>query len=158
MKNKEKRFAEIKEIIKSSEVRNQEEILSILIERGYKVTQATLSRDLKQLKVAKISNMAGEYVYRLSQQGKHGGADLGKSVAFMTPNVRVSIQFSGNVAVLHTRAGYASGLAYEIDEKASDVIIGTVAGEDTIIAILKEGVSASDVRHVLSAFIPFLEY
>lgn len=158
MKNKAKRFTEIKEIIQSSEVRNQEELLSLLVKRGYNVTQATLSRDLKQLKVAKISNATGDYVYRLSQQGRHSGADLGRSVAFMTPNVRVSIQFSGNIAVLHTRAGYASGLAYEIDEKAANVIIGTVAGEDTIIAVLKENASVQETMQALSTFIPMLEY
>lgn len=154
MKNKTKRFAAIKEVIQTSDVGNQEDLLKLLSDRGFEVTQATLSRDLKQLKVAKITNASGEYVYRLSQQTKGSEA---KPSSFVSPSVHVSIDFSGNVAVLHTRAGYASGLAYEIDEKGGDVVIGTVAGEDTIIAVMKENVSKERVIQVLSGFIPSLE-
>ncbi|HOI27124.1 MAG TPA: hypothetical protein PLN63_03910 [Paludibacteraceae bacterium] len=154
MKNKTKRFGAIKEIIQTSNVGNQEDLLNLLSDRGFEVTQATLSRDLKQLKVAKITNASGEYVYRLSQPTKGGEP---KQNSFVSPNVHVTILFSGNVAVLRTRAGYASGLAYEIDEKGSEVIIGTVAGEDTIIAVMKENVSKERVKKVLSEFIPSLE-
>lgn len=154
VKNKTKRFAVIKELIQTTEVGNQEDLLRMLSTKGFDVTQATLSRDLKQLKVAKITNASGEYVYRLSQSAI---AMDSKQDAFASSSSHVTMDISGNIAVLHTRAGYASGLAYEIDDKASDVIIGTVAGEDTIIAVMREGVSLEKVKSVLSGFIPSLE-
>lgn len=155
MKNKAKRFAVIKELIQTTEVGNQEDLLRMLSAKGFDVTQATLSRDLKQLKVAKITNALGEYVYRLSQQPSMPME--AKQGSFVSPNVHVAMDVSGNIVVLHTRAGYASGLAYEIDDKASDVIIGTVAGEDTIIAVMREGVALERVKAVLSGFIPSLD-
>lgn len=155
MKNKAKRFAAIKELIQTTEVGNQEDLLRMLSTKGFDVTQATLSRDLKQLKVAKITNAMGEYVYRLSQQPAMSAEP--KQGSYVSPNVHVTMDVSGNIVVLHTRAGYASGLAYEIDDKASDVIIGTVAGEDTIIAVMREGATIDKVKSVLSGFIPSLE-
>lgn len=156
VKNKAKRFAAIKELIQTSEVGNQEDLLRMLSTKGFDVTQATLSRDLKQLKVAKITNALGEYVYRLSQQATIPTDS--RQGSFVSPNIHVTMDISGNIVVLHTRAGYASGLAYEIDDKASDVIIGTVAGEDTIIAVMREGVTIEKVKSVLSGFIPSLEF
>ena len=136
MKNKIKRFATIKEIIATSIVGSQEELLQRLAERGFTLTQATLSRDLKQMKVAKTPDVSGQYIYRLP-------AELGPSV-----------DFSGNNMVIHTKSGYASSLAYEIDERVPKIIIGTVAGEDTVIGVIKEGYSHEEVYNALSEFIP----
>lgn len=153
MKNKTKRLNAIKEIITNSIVGSQEELLQLLQEKGYHLTQATLSRDLKYLKVAKTSNASGEYVYQLAPQIKE--REEKKSV-FTVGNILRSVIFSGNIAVLHTRPGYASSLAYEVDENGKDVIIGTVAGDDTIIAVIKENVTREEVMENLSAFIPEL--
>ena len=153
MKNKTKRLTAIKEIITNSVVGSQEELLQLLTERGYELTQATLSRDLKYLKVAKTSNSSGEYVYRLAPQEKERD---GKTSVFTSGNILRSIGFSVNIAVLHTRPGYASSLAYEVDENGKDVFIGTVAGDDTIIAVLRENVTREEVMKNLSAFIPGL--
>ena len=59
--------------------------------------------------------------------------------------------------MLHTRSGYASSLAYEIDERIPSVIIGTVAGEDTIIGVIKEGLTKKEVFDALASFIPTLK-
>jgi len=153
VKNKTKRLAAIKDIIANSIVGSQEELLQLLSEKGYQLTQATLSRDLKYLKVAKTSNASGEYIYQLSPQEKERETKTG---VFISGNVLKSVDFSGNIAVLHTRPGFASGLACEIDENGKEAFIGTVAGDDTIIAVIRENVTKDEVIKTLSAFIPDL--
>lgn len=155
MKNKVKRFVAIQEIISTTVVGSQEELLQKLSEQGFELTQATLSRDLKQLKVSKTTNSKGEYIYQLparsiAEEGKHFSNDFARG------NTVLSTEFSGNIVVVHTRPGYASSLAYEIDEMAKDTIIGTVAGEDTIIAVIKEGKTREDVTNSLAQLIPSL--
>ena len=150
MKNKTKRLTAIKEIITGSVVGSQEELLQLLSERGYELTQATLSRDLKYLKVAKTTNASGEYVYQLTPQEKEREEKTG---VFTSGNILQSIDFSGNIAVLHTRPSYASSLAYEIDENGKEVFLGTVAGDDTIIAVIRENVTHDEVMKNLSTFI-----
>ena len=154
MKNKTKRLTAIKEIITNSVVGSQEELLQLLLEKGYELTQATLSRDLKYLKVAKTSNASGEYVYRLAPQEK----EREERISVLTSgNILQSVDFSGNIAVLHTRPSYASSLACEVDENGKDVFIGTVAGDDTIIAVIRENVTHEEVMKNLSTFIPGLK-
>jgi transcriptional regulator of arginine metabolism len=148
MKNKTKRLTAIKEIITNSVVGSQEELLQLLLEKGYELTQATLSRDLKYLKVAKTSNASGEYLYQLTPQEK----ERERKTSVFTGNILQSIDFSGNIAVLHTRPGYASSLAYEVDENGKDVFIGTVAGDDTVIAVIRENVTREEVMKNLSVF------
>ena len=153
MKNKIKRLSAIREIISGSVVGSQEELLQLLLEKGYELTQATLSRDLKYLKVAKTSNASGEYVYQLAPQVKEREE---KTSVFASGNILRSVSFSGNIAVLHTRPGYASSLASEIDENGKEVFLGTVAGDDTIIAVIRESVTRDEVLKNLSTFIPDL--
>ncbi len=155
MKNKIKRLSAIREIISGSVVGSQEELLQLLLEKGYELTQATLSRDLKYLKVAKTSNASGEYVYQLTPQVKEREE---KTSVFASGNILRSVSFSGNIAVLHTRPGYASAssLASEIDENGKEVFLGTVAGDDTIIAVIRESVTRDEVLKNLSTFIPDL--
>lgn len=155
MKNKVKRITAIKEIISTTEIGSQEELLHSLAERGFELTQGTLSRDMKQLKVVKTTNSLGMYVYKLPQQQE----TVAEVVVERTTldSVLVSLDFSSNIVVIHTRPGYASSMAYEIDVQASDVILGTVAGDDTIIAVKREELSQKDVIDALSRFIPSLK-
>jgi transcriptional regulator of arginine metabolism len=155
MKNKVKRITAIKEIISTTEIGSQEELLHSLAERGFELTQGTLSRDMKQLKVVKTTNSSGMYVYKLPQQQE----TVAEVVVERTTldSVLVSLDFSSNIVVIHTRPGYASSMAYEIDVQASDVILGTVAGDDTIIAVKREELSQKDVIDALSRFIPSLK-
>ena len=155
MKNKVKRITAIKEIISTTEIGSQEELLHSLAERCFELTQGTLSRDMKQLKVVKTTNSSGMYVYKLPQQQE----TVAEVVVERTTldSVLVSLDFSSNIVVIHTRPGYASSMAYEIDVQASDVILGTVAGDDTIIAVKREELSQKDVIDALSRFIPSLK-
>lgn len=125
MKSKNSRLDAIKLIISSKEIGSQDELLQELSKEGYVLTQATLSRDLKQLKVAKAASMNGNYVYVLPNNTMYKRMTEQHSVhEMMRYNGFVSIEFSANLAVIRTRPGYASSLAYDIDSKEFDEILG----------------------------------
>ena len=150
MKNKTSRLDSIKMIISSKEIGSQEELLQELAKEGFQLTQATLSRDLKQLKVAKAASMNGNYVYVLPNNTMykrmtepHSASEMLRHNGFM------SIEFSSNLAVIRTRPGYASSLAYDIDNNNFPEILGTIAGDDTIILVLSEGSSRGSIKNKL---------
>ncbi|MBE6276190.1 MAG: arginine repressor [Bacteroides sp.] len=158
MKSKNSRLDAIKIIISSKEIGSQDELLHELQKEGFRLTQATLSRDLKQLKVAKAASMNGNYVYvlpnntmykRMTEQ--HTAAELLMHSGF------VSIEFSANLAVIKTRPGYASSLAYDIDNRNFYEILGTIAGDDTILLVMREGCTRTSVKNALSLIIPNIQ-
>ena len=113
----------------------------MLRKEGFTLTQATLSRDLKQLKVAKAASMNGKYVYVLPNETMYRRSHKPLSAGEMLSNPGfLSINFSGNLGVIKTRPGYASSIAYNIDNSNVPEILGTIAGDDTIIIVLREGV------------------
>lgn len=141
MKTKDRRLEAIKMIISGKEVGSQEEVLNELRKEGFTLTQATLSRDLKQLKVAKAASMNGKYVYVLPNETMYRRSHKPLSAGEMLSNPGfLSIYFSGNLGVIKTRPGYASSIAYNIDNSNVPEILGTIAGDDTIIIVLREGV------------------
>ena len=155
MKVKTNRLETLKLLISSGEYGSQEEVLTALKKEGFTLTQATLSRDLKQLKVAKAASMNGKYVYVLPNETmyKRIHKPLSAAEMMMTPGF-ISINFSGNIAVIKTRPGYASSIAYNIDASNLPEILGTIAGDDTIIIVIKEGVSHEEVTESLSQLMP----
>lgn len=154
MKVKTQRLATIKSIINSQNVSSQEELLSLLEKEGFMTTQATLSRDLKFLKVAKVPHSELGYVYELPQ-------GLAKTIEDVHEDFPVSgvesIDFSGNMAVIKTRPGFANSIASVIDSHDPYEILGTIAGDDTILLINREGISKGHIIEVLSLFIPGLK-
>lgn len=158
MKNKSNRLDAIKMIISSKEVGSQDELLQELYREGFALTQATLSRDLKQLKVAKAASMNGNYVYVLPNNTMYKRmTDSHNVTEMLMHNGFISIEFSGNIAVIKTRPGYASSLAYDIDMLNLHEILGTIAGDDTIILVLREGITRSSVKLSLSRIIPNIQ-
>ena len=145
----------LKMLISSMELGSQEEVLRALEKEGFKLTQATLSRDLKQLKVAKAASMNGEYVDVLPNETMYKRVSTPRSVMEMLQTSGfVSINFSGNMGVIKTRPGYASSIAYNIDNSAIPEIIGTIAGDDTIFIVIKQGTREEQVIDGLSMVIP----
>ena len=113
-----------------------------------------MSRDLKQLKVAKAANMNGKYVYVLPNNIMYKRSnDQSASEMLMTSGF-VSLHFSKNIAVIRTRPGYASSMAYDIDNRECPAILGTIAGDDTIMLVVHEAASHDEVRSFLSQIIP----
>ena len=155
MKVKNDRLEALRMIISSQELGSQDELLTALKKEGFQLTQATLSRDLKQLKVAKAASMRGNYVYVLPNDTMYKRVNTPHSVREMmqVPGF-ISINFSGNMGVIKTRPGYASSIAYNIDNNHIEEIIGTIAGDDTIFIVIKQGVSKEEVVKALSEVVP----
>ena len=155
MKVKNNRLEALRLIISSQQVGSQDELLSALQKEGFKLTQATLSRDLKQLKVAKAASMSGNYVYVLPNETMYKRVSSPNSIREMmkVPGF-ISINFSGNMGVIKTRPGYASSIAWNIDNSDIPEIIGTIAGDDTIFIVIKEGVHNQEVTRALGDVIP----
>ena len=150
MRFKNDRLEAIKLLISSQEIGSQKELLEALEAEGFIVTQATLSRDLKQLKVAKAASMNGRYVYVLPNETMYRRVQkpLPTREMMLTPGF-LSIQFSGNIGVIKTRPGYASSIAYNIDNSNIPEILGTIAGDDTIMIVVTEGVQEFEIIDLL---------
>lgn len=142
-------------IISSQELGSQDELLEALQKEGFKLTQATLSRDLKQLKVAKAATMNGNYVYVLPNVTMCKRVSTPQQIREMmqVPGF-LSINFSGNMGVIKTRPGYASSIAYNIDNNDIPQIIGTIAGDDTIFIVIRQGVTDNEVIEALNDVVP----
>lgn len=155
MKIKNSRLETLRMLISSKELCSQEEVLSALKEEGFKLTQATLSRDLKQLKVAKAASMNGKYFYVLPNNTMYRRVTTPKAAREMLLSSGfLSINFTGQLGVIKTRPGYASSIAYNIDSSNMESVLGTIAGDDTIFIAVKEGVRHEDVIDELSEVIP----
>ena len=155
MKVKTIRLEALRLIISSQQLGSQDELLNALQKEGFKLTQATLSRDLKQLKVAKAASMSGNYVYVLPNETMYKRVSTPNSIREMmrVPGF-ISINFSGNMGIIKTRPGYASSIAWNIDNSDVPEILGTIAGDDTIFIVIKEGVKHKDVVEALSDVVP----
>ncbi|MCX6222085.1 MAG: arginine repressor [Bacteroidia bacterium] len=159
MKNKEERFELIKQIISGEVISNQDDLQLRLHAKGMEVTQATLSRDLKLLQVIKVSDAKAGYAYRLpshdllySSQNESTSSRLN----FLADGV-LGIEFSGNLGVIKTLPGFASSTALAIDESGCKEILGTIAGDDTILVVIRDGVGRNDVTRALVGIMPKLE-
>lgn len=139
MSNRMQRLEVLRVILGSRDMGSHEEILRELEKNGWKVTQATLSRDLSKLHAAKVLGDDG-YRYILPDSPYYRRTVKPHVVPQYLRNTGYkSIAFSGNLAVLHTRAGYAAGLASDIDAHNLDSVAGTIAGDDTILVVISEG-------------------
>jgi transcriptional regulator of arginine metabolism len=155
MKIKNNRLEALRLIISSQQLGSQDELLNALQKEGFKLTQATLSRDLKQLKVAKAASMSGNYVYVLPNETMYKRVSTPNSIREMmkVPGF-VSINFSGNLGIIKTRPGYASSIAWNIDNSDVPEILGTIAGDDTIFIVIKEGIKHQEIVDALSDIVP----
>lgn len=144
MSAKKQRLSAIENILRSEIIRSQDDLQKSLINKGFEVTQATLSRDVRQLKIVKTHQREGFYRYILP--------DMASSELLLpTPLIEVStIAFSGNLVVIKTHPGYAMGIASEIDKRSIEEILGTIAGDDTILVIQREGYSRLQIKDALS--------
>jgi len=146
MSVKNTRLDAIREIISGQKITCQEELLDALSEKGYKLTQGTLSRDLKQMKVAKAASVVGKSYYVLPSNTMYKRVKDNNFVEPRHADGFVSLRFSGNIAVLKTMPGYASRMAYDIDNANLEHVLGTIAGDDTIMIVLEEGAPKEVVR------------
>ena len=139
-----KRHNEIVELIKTREVGTQEELLELLKEKGYDVTQATISRDIRELNLTKV-NVNGRQKYVIIQ--KDDG--VGDKYVRVLKEGFVSMMPSGNLIVLKTVVGMAMAVATAIDALEINEIIGCIAGDDTIFIAVSENSHTMDVMNKL---------
>ena len=151
MNPKTQRFATIRKIIRSEMISSQEELISRLRECGVEITQSTLSRDLKFMNVAKVPHKSKGYVYVLPNATHH---DINVS-SNISENI-TGLTFSGNLGVLKTKSGYASAISVPIDNLDCPAILGTFAGDNTILLILREDARRSQVIEALAKIFPML--
>jgi transcriptional regulator of arginine metabolism len=144
MRTKNLRLKEIRDIISKQKIGKQDDLLSILHRRGFNITQATLSRDLSQLNVARKSTKQYGSIYFLPEDNPMGSYYDGELLYGAK-----SIRFNGNLGVLKTLPGYANSVGAIIDGKGFAEVLGTVAGNDTILVIVAEGYSSEDVLQAL---------
>jgi transcriptional regulator of arginine metabolism len=152
MNDKHRRLALIKDLLSKNRFSSQEEVLAHLERIGMNVTQATLSRDLKDLGVGKVADGDGGYIYALPGEA----LNQSKQEAFTRDFLRgfLSMDFSANMALIRTLGGHANSVALALDNLEIPELLGTVAGDDTIIAILKEGAKRIDFLKSLDLTIP----
>ncbi|MCI6724285.1 MAG: arginine repressor [Bacteroidales bacterium] len=155
MAQKNDRLETLRMLFSSQELCSQEDVLRALRIEGFNVTQATLSRDMKQLKVAKAAMANGKYIYVLPTETMYKRVQKPMTAREMLLSSGfVSITFSRNMGVIRTRPGYASSIAYNIDNSRIKAILGTIAGDDTIFIVLAEDAEHSEVIDALSYVIP----
>lgn len=153
-KTKAERQAVIKGLVSAARISNQEILSALLRDKGFVFTQATLSRDLKELHILKVPTENG-YVYQA--QGDSLRPAKKQSFTTIVDGV-ISIEFSSVQAVIKTISGYASLLAATIDQNVkSNHIMGTIAGDDTILLVLRDNFTPDGVLRDLSVCMPGIE-
>lgn len=145
---KRTRLETLRNLLQSNRFESQEEVLNALREQGFKLAQPTLSRDLRTLKVSKICTEDGGYAYILPESTDK------EQRRQLVPYGFKSVDFSGSFAVIKTISAYANSLALEIDNLNIKEIVGTVAGDDTIFVMLREGTSKNVVIEALKQILP----
>ncbi len=153
--NKNTRLEVIKLIVSSQELSTQDELMRELAKAGFQTTQATLSRDLHLLRIAKGHNEQGHQVYMLPERRRYQRvSDTHVTVQKLNRLGALSVRFSGNMAVLRTPPGHAAHVAYDIDNAQIPEILGTVAGDDTVFMVVAEDAERPAVLNQLAEVVP----
>lgn len=137
------RHQKIMEIIQSNEVETQEELASLLSDAGFSVTQATVSRDIKQLNLSKVTSKSGRQCYSVSSKKESVQGD--RLVSILKAGF-VSMEKAQNILVIKTVSGMAMAVAAAIDALPLSKMVGSIAGDDTIMCAIK---STEDVAVVM---------
>ena len=138
---KAKRQAKIMEIISTANVETQEQLLQELQEAGFSCTQATISRDIKELKIVKEMTNFGTYRYSITE--KELGNPFTDRLNAIFRECVTSFDYAQNIVVIHTLPGLANAAASALDAMKAEYILGTLAGDDTVVAILRDSNSAA---------------
>lgn len=139
---KSARQTAILSLIEQHDVRTQEELAQKLGERGFNVTQATVSRDIKELRLLKVLSSGGGYKYATADQAEHGISE--RFVRMFVDSV-ISIAYSGNIVVIKTLSGSANVAGEAIDGMRWPEILGTLSGDNTIMVVVRSDADAPAV-------------
>ena len=156
MKERFERLKAVRGLIKAHRIDSQETLLQLLQEAGYSVTQATLSRDLKFLKVGKVSDGHSGYYYTVPSDEERRESERHYIQDFLRGYL--SIDWNASLAVVRTFSGHSDSVALAIDNMGLEEVLGTISGRDNIVFIaLREGSSGEDLVVAMKKKIPELE-
>lgn len=140
------RHAKILELIKQYPITTQEELLQKLEEEGYSVTQSTVSRDIKTLRLQKSHAIDGSYRYQAPTGAK---PEIRNGFSGILSNSVTSVDLAMNIVVVKTYSGMASAACAAIDSMELPSVVGSLAGDDTIFIACTDENSAAEIRNTL---------
>ena len=138
----------IRNLVESHRIHSQEELIAMMAEQGVSVTQATLSRYFKKLQIFKQTDASGESWYRIPS----GGTTV--SPASTAANHILTVSFSGQLGVIITHPGCANMVGAVIDDHSHPKLMGTIAGDNTLLLMLRQGTSIPGIISFLESIIP----
>ena len=139
---KNARHEQILQLIGVYDIETQEELAEKLNEKGFTVTQATVSRDIRQLQLRKVTGSDGKSHYTL---GGGSQVDLSRKYKRVLEDAFVSADHAGNITVIHTVSGMAMAAAAALDSLDWGDVLGCIAGDDTIMVVIREPENASEI-------------
>ena len=148
---KAQRQVKIVEIISNANVETQEQLLQALTDQGFNSTQATISRDIKELRIVKELTSLGTYRYCVPEK------DAPPAISDRLNNIFrecvISVDYAENLVVIHTLPGMANAAASALDAMRSGAVLGTLAGDDTVVIVMREGHAAAAFSGEIKAVI-----
>ncbi len=149
---KTQRQAKIMEIISTTNVETQEQLLALLQEAGFSSTQATISRDIKELRIVKELTSFGTYRYATTAKEMTGTFSARLNTIFR--ECVTGFDYAQNIIVIHTLPGLANAAASALDAMNMSVVLGTIAGDDTVFVVMRDTNSAAafcgEIRSLLN--------
>jgi transcriptional regulator of arginine metabolism len=138
---KSQRQAKIMEIISTRNVETQEQLLELLQNEGFRATQATISRDIKELRIVKELSSLGTYRYTTSANEVSGSFTSRLNTIFR--ECVTGFDYAQNIIVIHTLPGLASAAGSAIDAMNMNAVVGTLAGDDTVMVVMRDNNAAA---------------
>ncbi len=142
---KNDRQKKILEIINTKEIETQEELINALKEEGYDTTQATVSRDIRQLGIKKISAGIGRFYVSGKSSNVSGGIGSIQSYKNILESGVLSVDTAGNLVVIKTVSGMAMAVGAAVDSLQIEGVVGCIAGDDTIFVAVRDSMAAESV-------------
>jgi transcriptional regulator of arginine metabolism len=156
MKERLERQKVVRSLIKTHRIDSQETLLQLLQEAGYSVTQATLSRDLKYLKVGKVSDGHSGYYYTVPSDEERRETERHHIQDFLRGYV--SVDWNESIAIVRTFSGHSDTVALAIDNMGLEEVLGTISGRDNMVFVaLKSGATGEQFIAAMKRKIPDLE-
>ncbi len=147
---KTRRHAKILELIKEHDIDTQDELLRFLREAGFDVTQATVSRDIKELRLVKTLSHTGKYKY---STGSDKGNDMSSKFYSLFSDSVTSVEAAQNLVVIKSMNGMAQAVCAALDAAYPRNFVGTLAGEDTIFIVCRDETTALETQEEFRNFI-----
>lgn len=155
MRERQERLKAIKRIIRETRIDSQERLLHHLEEDGFRVTQATLSRDLKTLRVGK--QVLGNEGYFYSLPSEETSRERESNFIHDLERGFISLDFSGTLLIMRTLSGHADSVAMALDNLSIDGVLGTIAGDDTVFAALADSITREQFLDCLRRRVPTID-